>query len=200
MKTILIIPYRDRQSHLDFFLKHSWSKLKEKNKDMEIIIVEQQKGKKFNRGATINIGYLYYNNIDNYYITQDVDTNPKKNETFDMYNYKPDDNNFLSIYSAPCGLGGIIKFKGSTFKKVNGFPNDFWGWGSEDKALHNRATFLGCTVKRLINCNEERANIRRGLPSYLNILKHAGPPMNHRTFNYAFNIWNNLPEPKKKKL
>ena len=45
MKTILIIPYRDRQSHLDFFLKHSWSKLKEKNKDMEIIIVEQQKGK-----------------------------------------------------------------------------------------------------------------------------------------------------------
>ena len=32
---------------------------------MEIIIVEQQKGKKFNRGATINIGYLYYNNIDN---------------------------------------------------------------------------------------------------------------------------------------
>ena len=24
------------------------------------------------------------------------------------------------------------------FEKINGFPNDFWGWGGEDDAFYNR--------------------------------------------------------------
>ena len=60
-KTVIMIPYRDRQEHLNFFLETSIPKLVNVFNNLEIIIVEQTEGKKFNRGATINIGYLYYN-------------------------------------------------------------------------------------------------------------------------------------------
>ena len=86
-KTVIIIPYRDRQKHLEYYLKNSYPKLKNIIPNLEIIIVEQTFGKKFNRGATINIGYNYYNNPDYYYITQDVDTNPNE-ISLPYYNYE----------------------------------------------------------------------------------------------------------------
>ena len=79
MKKILIIPYRNRKNHLDYFLKNSWPKLKEKVKDMEIIIVEQKEGREFNRGATINVGYLYYTGDEK--VVQDL--NKVRNQVID---------------------------------------------------------------------------------------------------------------------
>ena len=38
-------------------------------------------------------------------------------------------------------MGGIIKIKDSIIHKINGFPNDVWGWGTEDKALQNRTEY-----------------------------------------------------------
>jgi hypothetical protein len=32
-------------------------------------------------------------------------------------------------------VGGLININPKLFKKINGFPNDFYGWGSEDSAL-----------------------------------------------------------------
>ena len=87
MKTIIIIPYRDRMSFLEYFLKISYPELNKKINNLEILIVEQNNGKKFNRGLMINIGYQYYNNDKYNYITQDVDVNPIVEESFDMYNY-----------------------------------------------------------------------------------------------------------------
>lgn len=154
MKTIIIIPYRDRMSHLEYFFKNSYPELNKKIDNLEILIVEQNNGKKFNRGLMINIGYQYYNN-DNYdYITQDVDVNPILEESFDMYNYKLKDNEIYAIYSDENTLGGLVKFKGSDYKKLNGFPNDFWGWGCEDKELLNRAEFKKIKIKRSIGFHD----------------------------------------------
>jgi hypothetical protein len=150
MKTIIIIPYRNREKHLEYFLKNSYPKLNSKIEDLEILIVEQCEGKKFNRGLIINIGYHYYSNHDNYYITQDVDVNPILDETIDMYNHKLKDNEIYAIYSDERTLGGIVKIKGSDFNKINGFPNDFWGWGCEDKELLNRSEFNNINIKRTI--------------------------------------------------
>ena len=53
--------------------------------------------------------------------------------------YKRKDNNIIGIYTSKHNtLGGIIKFTTNNFEKINGFPNNFWGWGVEDKALQNR--------------------------------------------------------------
>ena len=110
MKTILIVPYRNRESHLHYFLENSFPKLKEVIPDLEIIVVEQTEGKKFNRGATINIGYHYYNRKDYDYITQDIDVNPIIKEAIDFYTKEVNDDFFLGIYSDGETLGGIVKF------------------------------------------------------------------------------------------
>jgi hypothetical protein len=56
-KTIILVPYRDdgnqnRADQLDAFLKHY--------KNIPVLVIEQSNdGKKFNRGALLNIGYDY---------------------------------------------------------------------------------------------------------------------------------------------
>lgn len=154
MKTILIIPYRNRESHLEHFLANSFPKLKEVLPKLEVIVVEQTEGKKFNRGATINIGYDYYKQDEYDYITQDVDVNPIIQEAVDFYKQDVQSDYFLGIYSDGQTLGGVVKCKGSTFRKVNGFPNDYWGWGHEDKEFQNRAEHFGCKIEKIIEFHE----------------------------------------------
>jgi len=40
MKTIIIIPYRDRVSHLSYWLKNTYPLLKNVIEDLEVIVVE----------------------------------------------------------------------------------------------------------------------------------------------------------------
>lgn len=56
----------------------------------------------------------------------------------------------MGIYTSCSNtLGGIIKIKDITIHKINGFPNDVWGWGTEDKALQNRAEYYN--IKKITN-------------------------------------------------
>ena len=40
-------------------------------------------------------------------------------------------------------------FRSITIHKINGFPNDIWGWGVEDKALQNRTEYYN--IKKITN-------------------------------------------------
>lgn len=40
------------------------------------MVIEQNEGKLFNRGAILNIGFKEYENKSKYFITHDVDINP----------------------------------------------------------------------------------------------------------------------------
>ena len=66
------------------------------------------------------------------------------------------------IYTSHCNtLGGIIKFTPEFFIKTNGFPNNYWGWGVEDKALQNRAEYMYHNItinKNILNNDENRFN------------------------------------------
>ena len=41
-------------------------------------------------------------------------------------------------YDYPNFVGGILSINKDDYKKINGFPNFFWGWGGEDDALNHR--------------------------------------------------------------
>lgn len=167
VKVAVIIPYRDlnpeqkRSQHLAKITKELpklFDKYIEEHKsqklDYEIIVVEQSDDKKaFNRGKLLNIGYEiavkeYHANV---LIFHDVDLIP----SYDLVEYYfklPSDGKPIHIakvwdrYSSnPKYLGGIVSFNESTFSKINGFPNNFWGWGGEDDELYNRVDELHYT-------------------------------------------------------
>ena len=35
-------------------------------------------------------------------------------------------------------FGGIVSFSASDMRRINGFPNTFWGWGGEDDEMQKR--------------------------------------------------------------
>ena len=44
--------------------------------------------------------------------------------------------------------GGVLAIRRSQFEDINGFSNEFWGWGGEDDDLNNRLKGKGYKVAR----------------------------------------------------
>ena len=109
----------------------------------KIYIIEQDKdGSPFNIGKLKNIGFEIASKEDKYdhIIFSDIDIIPD----YDLMNYlflKPKDEPISLAYRGTryegygAFLGTLISFSTKTFKKINGYPNNFWGWGGEDIAL-----------------------------------------------------------------
>jgi len=156
-ENIILIPYRNRKEHLEYFLEHSWKLIQEHLPKTKLVIIEQDEGKLFNRGMVLNIGFQENKDKGNYFITHDVDVNPNE-KAVELYKLIPDDKCIIGIYSSPCvTLGGILKIKNDTFSQMNGFPNNFWGWGVEDRALYNRAVCHNFKISFNIISRTEKA-------------------------------------------
>lgn len=140
-KIVFIIPYRNRELHKKFFLKHMKDHVLKDRDDYELYFVHQCCDRSFNRGAMKNIGFLAIKSKypDNYrditLIFNDVDTMPFEP---DQMSYQTTQGVIKHFYGFTYALGGIFSITGSDFEKINGFPN-FWAWGYEDNAIYNRA-------------------------------------------------------------
>ena len=156
-ENVILIPYRDRKEHLNYFLENSLPLLQENIPNMRLVVIEQDNEKLFNRGKLLNIGFSLYKNKTNYFITHDVDINPLPT-IISHYAEEIPKETVKGIYTSGCNtLGGIIKIHTETIHRCNGFPNDFWGWGVEDKALQNRCDFFGVIKKTTItNADHDR--------------------------------------------
>jgi hypothetical protein len=151
MKNIILIPYRNRKYHLNYFLNFTLHLLEKYLNNLEILIIEQTNDNKlFNRGKLLNIGFDLIDEKTNCYIfNHDIDHNPKRQMVYNIYNRELDDNTILSIKSShEKSLGGVIKFRGNLFLKMNGFRNDIWGWGSEDRDLFHRSQYHNINIIR----------------------------------------------------
>ena len=155
---IIIIPYRKREKHLKYFIENTVPLLK-KYLSFSLIIVEQIDGKPFNRGKLLNIGYDMFKDVGDNFYTHDVDINPYEDTIKKIYTKDISDNEIMGIYNSKHQtLGGIIKFKKDVFKKINGFPNNYWGWGVEDKSLQNRAEFYKVKITKNITTDDPNRN------------------------------------------
>ena len=162
-KIAVIVPFRDltpnklRTAQLETFLEYYTDYLPH----IKIIIVEQSKdGKKFNRGKLLNIGFKIASeaNVDAY-IFHDVDLiSPPSLQG--LYSTIPEmpihiANIWTEKYTFEDFLGGIISFNKKDYIKINGFPNDFWGWGGEDDAMYNRLVINEIPVLKPFSDNNE---------------------------------------------
>ena len=112
--------------------------LKKHLPNSKVVVVEQNEGKLFNRGAILNVVFKEYENKTKYFITHDVDLNPTEKCITKYYAKEVKNSDIIGIYTSIWNtLGGIIKVKNDTIYKINGFPNDILGWGTEDKAFFN---------------------------------------------------------------
>lgn len=158
---IIIIPYRNRKVHLDAFIAKVIPIFQKVLKSFKVVIVEQADGKLFNRGALLNIGYQEYKSQspDAWFFNHDVDVYPNEACVEKYYLSQPYNNNtanagFCGIITPPCDtLGTVIKFSAPEFATCNGYPNNFWGWGVEDKALQNRVELAGIPITKVFYHN-----------------------------------------------
>lgn len=194
-ENIILIPYRNRKEHIDYFLKHSWKLIKDNLQNAKLVIIEQEEGKLFNRGKLLNIGFNEYLDKTDYFFTHDVDVNPNR-EAINLYNKIPNNNEIIGIYCSACKtLGCIIKIKNEDIKKINGFPNNFWGWGVEDRALYNRAKYYGYNI--LFNIISHTSEAKK----YFHIFDNINDRKKDNNFqiktHIEYNIFHTLPNDKK---
>jgi len=110
-----------------------------KDIDYEIFIVEQADDKPFNRGKLLNAGYKYA--VDkgcDYFVFHDVDMLPEDVDY--SYSDKPlhlathlQEHDYETTFFDY--FGGVTMFTKEDFKTINGFSNEYWGWGFEDDDL-----------------------------------------------------------------
>jgi hypothetical protein len=158
----IIVPFRDihaaqkRSLHLQQFVPHMHTflhalQLSGKLSGFHIYIIEQSDDqRKFNRGKLLNIGFdlaRKANRQHDVFIFHDVDLLPQDDLAtyYSVFPVKP-----LHIarvwdrYSNnPKYFGGVVSFSSSDYKRINGYPNTFWGWGGEDDEMQKRLERLG---------------------------------------------------------
>jgi hypothetical protein len=150
-KLAIIVPYRNRESDLDIFLNHMTNYLSDKEIRYEIIVVDQDNAKQFNRGMLLNIGYTYAKKFKcDYMVFHDVDMLPVDVD----YSYSnipihlatdfilEDDEKKREIFEEY--FGGVTMFNMEDFEKINGYSNKYWAWGYEDTDLLFR-----CKINKL---------------------------------------------------
>uniref|UniRef100_A0A8C8VLH6 Beta-1,4-galactosyltransferase n=1 Tax=Pelusios castaneus TaxID=367368 RepID=A0A8C8VLH6_9SAUR len=145
-KVAILIPFRHREHHLRYWLHYLHPILRRQKVAYGIYVINQYGEETFNRAKLLNVGFLEaLKDEDDYgcFIFSDVDLVPM------------DDRNLYRCYEQPRHFaiamdkfsfrlpyagyfGGVSGLSRSQFLKINGFPNEYWGWGGEDDDIFNR--------------------------------------------------------------
>uniref|UniRef100_A0A8W8K2N3 Beta-1,4-galactosyltransferase n=1 Tax=Magallana gigas TaxID=29159 RepID=A0A8W8K2N3_MAGGI len=158
-KVAILIPFRDRESHLGIFLNHMHAFLMKQQLEYGIYVVEQTKGLEFNRGFLFNVGYKEALKDSDYdcFVLHDVDLLPENDHN--IYTCPVDQPKHLAIasekwqYKLPYTsyFGGVSALTREQYEAINGFSNEFFGWGGEDDDFYNRVAWAKMSVYRLIS-------------------------------------------------
>jgi hypothetical protein len=158
VKLGIIVPYRDRSEHLKIFLSAIKSILVQQEIDYEIFIVEQSNDKPFNRGMLLNIGARLAESAGCTYIClHDVDKIPEEvNYSYEDFPILLATDEILEngdiIKNPRTYFSGVVLFPLEQFKEINGYSNEYWGWGFEDDDLFARSK----TAKLKLFKNKEK--------------------------------------------
>ncbi|KAK9407961.1 beta-C4-galactosyltransferase 1 [Crotalus adamanteus] len=154
-RVAIIIPFRNRDEHLKYWLFYLHPILQRQQLDYGIYVINQDGEETFNRAKLLNVGFTEALKEYDYdcFVFSDVDLIPM------------DDRNIYKCYDQPRHLsvsmdkfgfrlpynqyfGGVSALSKKQFQKINGFPNNYWGWGGEDDDIYNRLVFKGMGISR----------------------------------------------------
>ncbi|XP_028984490.1 beta-1,4-galactosyltransferase 3 [Betta splendens] len=154
-RTAIVIPHRNREHHLKFLLYYLHPFLQRQQLNYGIYVIHQAGNYTFNRAKLMNVGFreamreedwdcLFFHDVDlipeddrNTYI---CDSNPKHAAiAMDKFGYKLP----YKMY-----FGGVSALTPLHYLKMNGFPNNYWGWGGEDDDIGVRVSLAGMYITR----------------------------------------------------
>ncbi|KAM3624218.1 uncharacterized protein V6R79_020727 [Siganus canaliculatus] len=154
-KVAIIIPFRNRSEHLKYWLHYLHPILQRQQLDYGVYVINQDGEESFNRAKLMNVGYAESLKEYDYncFVFSDVDLIPM------------DDRNTYSCFSQPRHLsafvdkfgfrlpyaqifGGVSAMSKDQYLKINGFPNNYWGWGGEDDDIYRRLASKGMSISR----------------------------------------------------
>ncbi|NXW61564.1 B4GT4 galactosyltransferase, partial [Eurystomus gularis] len=151
----ILIPHRSREKHLLYLLEHLHPFLQRQQLDYGIYVIHQAGSTKFNRAKLMNVGYLEAIKEANWdcFIFHDVDLVPENDFNTYMCDRQP---KHLVVGRNNTGyrlryrgyFGGVTALTRDQFSRVNGFSNNYWGWGGEDDDLRIRVEMQKMTVVR----------------------------------------------------
>jgi hypothetical protein len=165
-KYSIIIPYRDRQEHLEALLPRLQEVFAEK--DYEIIVSEQNDWDNFSLSNTQNVAAQYA--TGNIIVLHQVDYYPTDDVSYDIADqpilparkgiFVNPDLTKRSYEDIPGGYrkwemgiddnfyGGVVVMRKEHWDKINGLNPLYKGWGNEDEDLRERLKWAGYTPKR----------------------------------------------------
>ncbi|XP_055973149.1 beta-1,4-galactosyltransferase 1 [Sorex fumeus] len=154
-KVAIIIPFRNRYEHLKYWLYYLHPILQRQQLDYGIYVINQDGEVMFNRAKLLNIGFQEaLKDYDyNCFVFSDVDLIPMDDRNTYRCFVQP---RHISVamdkfgYSLPYlqYFGGVSALSKQQFLTINGFPNNYWGWGGEDDDIYNRLHFKGMSISR----------------------------------------------------
>ena len=157
-KLVVILPVRNRNIEIKEYLQKMIPIFKKQYIDYKIYIIEQSISKKFNKAKLNNIGFLESYKTDKLYtryLFNDIDNYPIQ----DVISYKTDLQDIHHFFGFDHCLGGFFTISKQNFIKINGYSNEFWGWGGEDTDLQHRAEV--CNIK--INRDNKISRFKNGI-------------------------------------
>ena len=142
------IPYRDRQNNLNKILPILRQRFKDT--DYKIQIVEQNNDLLFNLAYLVNIGFDIYNKNESdqnwNYIYHPVDCYP-----IDV-DYNIYDEDMVKMVQHGEVWAKVYAYRPSAYIKMNGYSNDYWGWGGEDWEPPRKAGMYNISITtRFVN-------------------------------------------------
>jgi hypothetical protein len=153
-KLAVIIPFRNRHQNLKEIIPELKKTISKQNSNYQIFVIEQSGGKENGTGdwhdgnKPFNKGMLFNAGVDivkkegfDYVILHDVDLIPECSDygypqrpthlsyKVSQFGYKPQYNELF---------GGVFSISVDDYYKVNGYTNEFFGWGKEDDDFYIR--------------------------------------------------------------
>uniref|UniRef100_A0A914WD67 Beta-1,4-N-acetylgalactosaminyltransferase n=1 Tax=Plectus sambesii TaxID=2011161 RepID=A0A914WD67_9BILA len=153
-KVAVIVPFRDRQSHLSRLLDFLVPLLKRQMLDFRFIVTEQYGNDLFNKGRIMNAAFEVAQRLGvNCVIFHDVDMFPQNDRN--PYGC-PDSPRHIGAFVSNLGyqlwydyiVGGALAIRMEHYIAVNGYSNMYWAWGGEDDDMGKRIFALNFTIER----------------------------------------------------
>lgn len=146
----ILIPYRNREKHLMYFLHVLPKILIYQQIHFKIYVLNQADDLKFNRGSLFNMGIdlakkdydwdcYYFHDVDrvphDYYIDYRCSNDPDKPVHLTQVRGE--------LHNRSGRFGGISQVSAKLLLKMKGYSNFYWGWGGEDEDFASRVQLAG---------------------------------------------------------